>query len=151
MSVNLQQFTLKAIVCYKLETENNFSFRYGSAIGFTSYIKTDTNTYFCYDDCMNLTMNNRDQYETRLLRNYYKYEINQGNEIEDEEEYGIWKDSETSPAKKLREDFKKDQFHYYTFLFNTQEVKEIAMRTGYLFIYSMDYDDYMKTKEYKML
>lgn len=145
MTVNLQTFNLMAIVCYKLEDEQNFPSRYASTIGFTSYIKTNKDSYFCYDDCMNLTANNRELYEIRLLRNYYKYKVINDNEI-DEDAFTSWKDTD-SIAAKLKNDFRKGEYNYYTFIFTTEEVKEIAMKTGYLFIYSMDYNDYMVRKD----
>jgi hypothetical protein len=79
------------------------------------------------------------------LRNYYKYKVINDNEI-DEDAFTSWKDTD-SIAAKLKNDFRKGEYNYYTFIFTTEEVKEIAMKTGYLFIYSMDYNDYMVRKD----
>jgi hypothetical protein len=160
MNVNLQKFDLSAIVCYKLEAGiDNSNFKYGTTIGFISFIRTssDSKKYFCYDDCMNLTKSNRNEYQSRLLRNYFFYNnVRQNNNTVQDvldvgdnlEDFVAWK--EESEAKKLLEDFKNDKFNYYTFIYTEIEVREIAMRTGYLFIYSMEYNEYMKMGERDM-
>ena len=95
---------------------------------------------------MNLTANNRELYEERLLKNFYRYKVAEQFTDYDNDQYRNWREND-SVAIKLREDFKKDQFNYYTFLYDAQEVREIAERTGYLFIYSMPYSEYMHRKE----
>jgi hypothetical protein len=118
MNVNLQKFDLSAIVCYKLEAGiDNSNFKYGTTIGFISFIRTssDSKKYFCYDDCMNLTKSNRNEYQSRLLRNYFFYNnVRQNNNTVQDvldvgdnlEDFVAWK--EESEAKKLLEDFKND-------------------------------------------
>lgn len=145
MVVNHQIFNLAAVVCYKIEEESTMleGMKIASAIGFVTFIKVDDNQYFCYDDCMNLTSKNRDDAEKRLLKNYYTYKVNNGIQIEEgNADFETWKD--TSPiAKELLDDFKKDFFNYFTFIYSRDEVYYISLFTSYLFVYTMDYDIYM--------
>lgn len=141
ISINLKEYILQAVICYRTEDtffgeETILTSKYSNSVGFIAYIRTEEDDWFVYDDCMTLTTKSKNIYLENLLERYYS-------EKGITRPFADWKVE--SEALNLINNFNDNKYHYYSFIKSFDEIKEKISRYGYMYIYSMDYDEYISS------